>query len=32
LKEQGIALAAYFDAWKGSAEQVDDVCVMGIKI
>jgi len=31
LKEQGIALAAYFDAWKGTAEQVDDVCVMGVR-
>jgi len=31
LKEQGIALAAYFDAWKGSAEQVDDVCVIGVR-
>lgn len=31
LKEQGIALAAYFDAWKGTTEQVDDVCVMGVR-
>jgi hypothetical protein len=31
LKEQGASLAAHFDAWKGTTEQVDDVCVMGVR-
>lgn len=26
------ALNAFFDQWKGALEQVDDVCIMGIKI
>jgi serine phosphatase RsbU (regulator of sigma subunit) len=31
VKDQGEALATYFDTWKGQAEQVDDVCVMGVR-
>jgi serine phosphatase RsbU (regulator of sigma subunit) len=30
--EQKSALEKIFDEWKGSYEQVDDVCLMGIKI
>jgi hypothetical protein len=25
-------LSSIFDAWKGELEQVDDVCLMGVKI
>lgn len=31
LRNQGAALTAFFDNWKGTAEQVDDVCVMGVR-
>lgn len=31
LKDQGEVLSQFFDSWKGAAEQVDDVCVMGIR-
>jgi serine phosphatase RsbU (regulator of sigma subunit) len=29
MKEQCAAIASYFDEWKGNAEQVDDVMVLG---
>jgi len=32
LNEQSIRLQKTFDNWKGDLEQVDDVCVIGIKI
>ncbi|MFN8114567.1 MAG: tetratricopeptide repeat protein [Bacteroidia bacterium] len=32
LKEQQYALNEQFEKWKGSLEQVDDVCVIGFKI
>lgn len=32
MKEQGEGLLLFYDDWKGAAEQVDDVCVMGIEI
>jgi serine phosphatase RsbU (regulator of sigma subunit) len=32
LSEQGVELEKEFNKWKGSLEQVDDVCVIGIKI
>ena len=32
LKQQSDILSAHFSAWKGNLEQVDDVCVIGIKI
>jgi serine phosphatase RsbU (regulator of sigma subunit) len=32
LKEQGIALEASFTDWKGNLSQIDDVCIIGIKI
>lgn len=32
LSEQKEILARAFDAWKGELEQVDDVCVIGIRI
>ncbi len=32
LKEQLQRIAHTFDSWKGGLEQVDDVCVMGIKL
>jgi serine phosphatase RsbU (regulator of sigma subunit) len=31
LRDQGAALTDFFDNWKGTAEQVDDVCVMGVR-
>lgn len=32
LEEQHATLKNEFDTWKGTNEQVDDVCIMGIKI
>jgi serine phosphatase RsbU (regulator of sigma subunit) len=32
VAEQKISLSRTFDNWKGSLEQIDDVCVIGIKI
>jgi hypothetical protein len=32
MKEQGESLDKVFENWKGSLEQVDDVCVIGIRI
>jgi transcriptional regulator with GAF, ATPase, and Fis domain len=32
LKDQRLILDERFEAWKGSLEQIDDVCVMGIKV
>ena len=32
MQEQKIKLEKAFNDWKGSEEQVDDVCVMGVKI
>ena len=32
LKNQQLKLNSYFKSWKKEAEQVDDVCVMGIRI
>jgi serine phosphatase RsbU (regulator of sigma subunit)/tetratricopeptide (TPR) repeat protein len=32
LKEQKERLESYFMEWKGSLEQVDDVCVIGIRV
>jgi hypothetical protein len=32
MKEQKEILARTFDSWKGNLEQVDDVCVIGIKV
>lgn len=32
LQEQEQKLADEFDKWKGSNEQVDDVCIIGVKI
>lgn len=32
MNEQYLILEKRFDAWKGNMEQVDDVCVFGIKI
>lgn len=31
VNEQYTLLSEYFDKWKGSLEQVDDVCLIGIK-
>jgi serine phosphatase RsbU (regulator of sigma subunit) len=30
--EQANALKHFFNQWKGNLEQVDDVCVIGVKI
>jgi serine phosphatase RsbU (regulator of sigma subunit) len=32
LKDQQYALNHTFEEWKGSLEQVDDVCVVGFKL
>jgi len=32
MEEQRILLEKYFDQWRGELEQIDDVCVMGIRI
>ena len=31
MEEQGKVLESSFKNWKGDLEQIDDVCVMGIK-
>lgn len=31
LKDQGEVLSDFFDTWKGEAEQVDDVCIIGVR-
>ena len=32
MNEQEVQLEVFFSKWRGAEEQVDDVCVMGIKI
>jgi serine phosphatase RsbU (regulator of sigma subunit) len=32
MEEQKIVLEQFFENWKGSLEQVDDVCVIGVRI
>ncbi|MBL7896931.1 MAG: SpoIIE family protein phosphatase, partial [Crocinitomicaceae bacterium] len=32
MDEQRQLLEKYFDQWRGELEQIDDVCVMGIRI
>ena len=32
MNEQKDLLAETFEAWKGNLEQVDDVCIIGIKV
>lgn len=32
MKEQGEQLSRAFDSWKGSLDQIDDVCVMGVRL
>jgi serine phosphatase RsbU (regulator of sigma subunit) len=32
MKEQKEYLAVFFNQWKGTLEQIDDVCVLGVKI
>jgi hypothetical protein len=32
MNEQKEYLDQFFENWKGNAEQVDDVCVIGVKI
>ena len=32
ILDQRLAIATEFEAWKGSNEQVDDVCIAGIEI
>ncbi len=31
MKEQGVELGNAYELWKGSNDQLDDVCVIGIK-
>ena len=32
INEQQLLLSKEFDSWKGDLEQIDDVCVMGVRI
>ena len=32
MKEQGQKISEVFDAWKGGLDQIDDVCVVGVRI
>jgi hypothetical protein len=32
MQEQEIALRSAFSGWKGHNEQVDDVCVIGVRV
>jgi serine phosphatase RsbU (regulator of sigma subunit) len=32
LLQQKEALSLYFDEWKGDLEQVDDVCIIGVRL
>ena len=32
MNEQKAMLEQYFEDWKGNLEQVDDVCVIGVRI
>ena len=32
MKDEKIALENEFNSWKGDLEQIDDVCIMGIRI
>ena len=32
MSEQSVSLEGYFEEWKGSHDQLDDVCVVGIRI
>ena len=32
MKEQATKIETYFDAWKGELDQIDDVCVFGVKL
>ncbi|MEN9442968.1 MAG: hypothetical protein RLZ33_3045, partial [Bacteroidota bacterium] len=32
MEHQLQTMGDFFDAWKGNYEQVDDVCVIGIKL
>lgn len=32
MNQQNQLLSKEFDSWKGDLEQIDDVCVMGVRI
>jgi hypothetical protein len=32
MEEQNIIIDNAFEAWKGNLEQIDDVCVIGVRI
>ena len=32
MKEQLVSFDNEFNSWKGNSDQIDDVCVMGIRI
>ena len=32
VEAQKQKLSAYFEEWKGTHEQLDDVCIIGVKI
>ena len=32
IKEQKEIINNYFESWKGDMEQIDDVCVIGVRI
>ena len=32
MEKQKVLIAQNFDQWRGNYEQIDDVCVIGIKV
>ena len=32
IEEQGVKIQEEFHSWKGNHDQVDDICVMGIRV
>ena len=32
MEEQRVSIDEAFETWRGNLEQVDDVCVIGVKI
>jgi serine phosphatase RsbU (regulator of sigma subunit) len=32
IEEQGVKIQEEFHSWKGNHDQVDDICVMGLRV
>ena len=32
MEEQQVIIDEAFDSWRGNLEQIDDVCVIGVKV